>query len=173
MMKASRDFDFMIEIAIKHIDIHDAEIVKNIHSASVKALEGNYYDSLQINAWTSGGVSGMENAIRKSAGGFVARFEGKDTPACGYGLLNADGNSIWQLYVLPSCWGQGVGKKLLESMENVIFKNSHSLELLSNRFSKGFYEKMGYSILYEDKISISGIGIEVFKMKKNRFQGEC
>lgn len=64
---------------------------------------------------------------------------------------------IHKIYVLPDTQGKGVGKRLLQKAIKVAKEKSISNVFLNvNRFNKavGFYEKMGFEILYEENIDI-------------------
>lgn len=50
------------------------------------------------------------------------------------------------IFVLPEYHGKGVGRKIIETLENdVIFLNSKRTEVCASITACGFYEKCGYS----------------------------
>jgi len=64
---------------------------------------------------------------------------------------------IHKIYVLPDTQGKGVGKKLLlKAIEVANEKSISNVFLNVNRYNKavGFYENMGFEILYEENIDI-------------------
>ena len=64
---------------------------------------------------------------------------------------------LHKLYILPSTQGKNVGRTLLEAVEeNCRELGAAKLILNVNRFNKAktFYEKLGYSILAEEKVDI-------------------
>lgn len=137
----------MLSFTILPCHSQHAPAAKQVHTEAVNALEGKYYDRDQIKAWTAGDAAGMEKSIQRSAGGYVAISPENPEIIYGYGLLSPEGNEVWQLYVRPAFWKRGIGKTLLMQLEDKIFMNHEQSILLSNHFSKEFYENMGYAML--------------------------
>jgi GNAT superfamily N-acetyltransferase len=82
--------------------------------------------------------------------GFAAFSPRKENPAV---------YKLHKLYCLPAKHRKGLGKQLLQEVENMILDAGKTiLELNVNRFNpaKGFYEKMGFVIAYEEDIDIGG-----------------
>ncbi|AOW10631.1 GNAT family N-acetyltransferase [Flavobacterium gilvum] len=77
---------------------------------------------------------------------------------------------IHKIYVLPQTQGKGIGKKLIDYVENVAKENdSTELVLNVNRFNKAlfFYQKMGFEIASEIDIELEhGYLMEDFVMIK-------
>jgi diamine N-acetyltransferase len=66
---------------------------------------------------------------------------------------------IHKIYLLPQTQGQGIGKALLDQVQQLALKSGdNSLTLHVNRFNKAvnFYEKMGFEITAEEDIDIGG-----------------
>ena len=64
---------------------------------------------------------------------------------------------LHKLYVLPNNHGKGYGRLLIEEIKQRLIKeNIHTLDLNVNRYNKakGFYEKMGFSVIAEEDIPI-------------------
>lgn len=77
---------------------------------------------------------------------------------------------IHKIYVLTGTQGKGIGKKLIDFVENVA-KESHStvLTLNVNRFNKAlhFYQKLGFEIVSEIDIELDhGYLMEDYVMEK-------
>ncbi|MES2376854.1 MAG: GNAT family N-acetyltransferase [Bacteroidota bacterium] len=76
---------------------------------------------------------------------------------------------LHKIYCLPSTQGKGYGKILLnEVINNVIEAGKSVLELNVNRYNnaKSFYEKMGFSIAYEEDIPIGPYWMNDYVMRK-------
>lgn len=76
---------------------------------------------------------------------------------------------LHKIYCLPSTQGKGYGKTLLnEVIEKVIEAGKKVLELNVNRYNnaKSFYEKMGFSIAYEEDIPIGPYWMNDYVMRK-------
>lgn len=77
---------------------------------------------------------------------------------------------IHKIYILPETQGKGIGKRLIDFVENVAGENhSTSLSLNVNRFNKAlsFYQKMGFEITTEVNIELDhGYLMEDYVMEK-------
>ena len=99
--------------------------------------------------WEAPAPDQIAVALRNSAATFTA-FDG-DRPV-GMVRLLGDGAMSWYIKdfaVLPDCQGRGVGRALMEAMENCILDRIEdgwavSLELISSKGREAFYEKFGF-----------------------------
>lgn len=77
---------------------------------------------------------------------------------------------IHKIYLLPETQGKGIGKKVIEEIQKLAFKNnSKALFLNVNRFNTalGFYKKIGFEIKEEVNIEIgNGYLMEDYVMEK-------
>jgi N-acetylglutamate synthase-like GNAT family acetyltransferase len=76
---------------------------------------------------------------------------------------------LHKIYCLPSTQGKGYGKILLnEVIGKVKEAGKNVLELNVNRYNnaKSFYEKMGFSIVYEEDIAIGPYWMNDYVMRK-------
>ena len=76
---------------------------------------------------------------------------------------------LHKLYVLPEVQESGWGRKLLQEVERRAMEaGKHTLELNVNRHNKakGFYEKMGFSVAYEEDIPIGDFWMNDYVMRK-------
>lgn len=86
----------------------------------------------------------------------------------------AEDSSVYKLhklYCLPSEQGKGFGRQLIDAVEQAVLASGHrTLELNVNRYNKArsFYEKLGFSVIYEENIQI-GEGYEMndYVMRKD------
>ncbi|MBC7400727.1 MAG: GNAT family N-acetyltransferase [Mucilaginibacter sp.] len=75
---------------------------------------------------------------------------------------------LHKIYCLPSTQGKGYGKILLnEVIGKVVEAEKSVLELNVNRYNnaKNFYEKMGFSIAYEEDIAIGPYWMNDYVMR--------
>lgn len=82
---------------------------------------------------------------------------------------NADIYKLHKIYCLPSTQGKGYGKILInEVAQKTINAGKNVLELNVNRYNnaKTFYEKMGFSIAYEEDIAIGPYWMNDYVMRK-------
>ena len=77
---------------------------------------------------------------------------------------------IHKIYVLPETQGRGIGKMLMDHVEDLAKQNhSEALSLNVNRYNNAqrFYKKIGFEITAEEDIDIGrGYLMEDFVMKK-------
>jgi GNAT superfamily N-acetyltransferase len=77
---------------------------------------------------------------------------------------------IHKIYILPQTQGKGIGKLLIDAIENLAKENhSTALSLNVNRFNKAltFYQKIGFEIIAQEDIELDhGYLMEDFVMEK-------
>ncbi len=82
---------------------------------------------------------------------------------------DADIYKLHKLYCLPETQGKGYGKTLINEVANkTIEAGKTTLDLNVNRYNKAknFYEKMGFSIAYEEDIAIGPYWMNDYVMRK-------
>jgi len=82
---------------------------------------------------------------------------------------NLEVYKLHKLYCLVSTKGKGFGKALSQEVERRVMAAGKSIvELNVNRFNpaKGFYERMGYEVVYEEDIPIGEYWMNDFVMRK-------
>ena len=76
---------------------------------------------------------------------------------------------LHKLYCLPQTQGKGYGKILItEVADKTIAAGKHTLDLNVNRYNKAksFYEKMGFTVAYEEDIAIGKYWMNDYVMRK-------
>ena len=76
---------------------------------------------------------------------------------------------LHKLYCLPVTQGKGYGKILIEEVSRrTIADGKHTLDLNVNRHNKakGFYEKMGFAVVYEEDIPIGPYWMNDYVMRR-------
>ena len=76
---------------------------------------------------------------------------------------------LHKLYCLPSTQGKGYGRVLIDEVAKRVLDNGkHTLDLNVNRYNKAktFYEKMGFSVVYEEDIPIGPYWMNDYVMRK-------
>ncbi|MGH2666825.1 GNAT family N-acetyltransferase [Flavobacterium sp.] len=114
-----------------------------------------------------------EQMLEKNQVFMLIEDDGKYLGFCAYELNinNSTKTKLHKIYVLPETQGKGVGKLLLEEVENAGRKagNTH-LFLNVNRFNNAleFYKYKGFAIVDEVNIEIgNGYLMEDYVMEKN------
>ncbi len=78
-------------------------------------------------------------------------------------------HKLHKLYCLPARQGQGNGRQLLAAVEKRTLEEGNKLlDLNVNKFNpaRSFYEKMGFSVIYEEDIPIGPYWMNDFVMRK-------
>jgi ribosomal protein S18 acetylase RimI-like enzyme len=104
----------------------------------------------------------------------VAYDDQKPVAFASYSQKSADDDRTYRLhkiYILPNQQGKGIGKKLLEYIvADIQGDGATVLELNVNRYNpaKTFYEKLGFSVSWEEDIDIgNGFYMNDYVMTKN------
>ena len=82
---------------------------------------------------------------------------------------NADVYKLHKLYCLPSTQGKGYGKALINKVcADVLAAGKNILELNVNRYNsaKHFYEKQGFTVVYQEDIAIGPYWMNDYVMRK-------
>lgn len=82
---------------------------------------------------------------------------------------DADIYKLHKLYCLPATQGKGYGKILINAVADKTKEaGKHTLDLNVNRYNKAkdFYERMGFTIAYEEDIAIGPYWMNDYVMRK-------
>jgi diamine N-acetyltransferase len=88
---------------------------------------------------------------------YIAEDNGVAVGFCDFGHIKGHTYKLHKLYVLPAAQETGAGKAMLNfTIETVKKKGAETLILNVNRHNKAksFYEKMGFTIAWEEDIDI-------------------
>jgi GNAT superfamily N-acetyltransferase len=101
----------------------------------------------------------------------ILEEEGKPVAFASYSPREEDPEiyKLHKLYCLPETQGKGYGKILInEVAQKTLEAGKHTLDLNVNRYNKAknFYEKMGFSVAYEEDIPIGPYWMNDYVMRK-------
>lgn len=101
----------------------------------------------------------------------ILEEDGKPVAFAGYSPREEDPEiyKLHKLYCLPETQGKGYGKILInEVAQKTLEAGKHTLDLNVNRYNKAknFYEKMGFSVAYEEDIPIGPYWMNDYVMRK-------
>jgi [ribosomal protein S18]-alanine N-acetyltransferase len=152
----------------------------NVIVRPAHAREGELLGMIGFNAWEQGIIStaggpGVDHERVKAhfvefcVTGYgtilVAELDGRPV---GWGAREHRDNNVTDLWVLPKAQGLGVGRVLLEALENDIAKAGYSTaELETAAVNAGgirFYERGGYALVWRQVKFSRGLGTEVEKV---------
>ena len=113
------------------------------------------YDSLQIDVKTIREEvfmqeQGFENEFDDldAISTFVVIYDGDKAMGTGRCYKKGDTFIIGRVAVRKMYRGQGIGRQILEVLENVICsKGGHCIELSAQQRVQGFYESLGYTVV--------------------------
>lgn len=98
----------------------------------------------------------------------------KDDVVCGFASYSHDTKGgdykLQKIYVSPEGQGTGAGRFLLSELETLLrAEGGREMRLNVNRYNpaKTFYERMGYSVLYEEDIPIGSYWMNDYVMGKS------
>ena len=101
----------------------------------------------------------------------ILEEEGKPVAFASYSPREEDPEiyKLHKLYCLPETQGKGYGKILINAVaQKTLDAGKHILDLNVNRYNKAkfFYEKMGFSVAYEEDIPIGPYWMNDYVMRK-------
>jgi GNAT superfamily N-acetyltransferase len=159
---------------IREATIHDAAIIRQLAEQVWWPTYSPILEKEQIE-FMLGEIYSREKLttqIEQGTQTFLLLSEGETPVAFAAYSSREDDPEIYKLhkiYCLPSTQGKGYGKILLnEVIGKVKEAGKRVLELNVNRYNnaKSFYEKMGFSVVYEEDIAIGPYWMNDYVMRK-------
>ena len=160
--------------SIRQATISDAEIIRSIAEETWQVaylpILGTEQISYMLNDIYS--IEKLTHQIKNNIQTFLLLIEdGQPVAFAAYSprAENADIYKLHKLYCLPVTQGKGYGKILMGVVIDAVLKaGKHTLELNVNRYNKAktFYEKMGFTVIYEEDIPIGPYFMNDYVMRK-------
>ena len=145
----------MQKITIRKFEIKDAEAVSALIAKTMRTTNVKDYTAEVIENTISRLTP--ENIIQRAGWmHFYVVCEGDTIIGCGaigsyWGKL--DESSLFNIFVLPEYQGKGVGRKIVETLEqDEFFLRAKRIEIPSSITASEFYRKLGYN--YKNGIKI-------------------
>ena len=135
------------DMLIRRFREDDAEKVSAMIIHTLKTSNSKDYSAEAVNAWEKkmqpAGVS-----ERASWTHFYVAEEGDTIIGCGaigpYWGSETE-SSLFTIFVLPECQGKGIGRKIIETLEqDEYFFRAKRVEVPASITGVGFYRKLGY-----------------------------
>ncbi|MGK9053194.1 GNAT family N-acetyltransferase [Neorhizobium sp. CSC1952] len=130
----------------------DVGQVRTLLADTFHATYDPFYGALQvqrmIDGWNS--PAAIRARILKRGGEFLVADDGKDIGGMGYAAMYpkmAKTAMLHQLYVKPSCQGEGIGRDIFAELETC-FPDAEIMRVevaLQNVRALSFYERLGFS----------------------------
>ena len=154
--------------------VNDVESIRQIANKTWWVTYGPILETEQISFMLNEIYSAdkIYNQIENNLQTYLLLLEdGEPVAFAGYSPReeNAGIYKLHKLYCLPATQGKGYGKILInEVAQKTIEAGKNILELNVNRFNnaKSFYEKMGFTVVYEEDIAIGTYWMNDYVMRK-------
>lgn len=141
----------------------EGRALRELHSASIKALCSEHYTPEQITIWTNDTDEGYEAIISKSPLCLVCEV---GDGIAGYVALKKN-LEIFHLYVRPERVKRGVGRSLLEAAEQfIIAQGKKQAVVMSSLTAARFYQRCGYTAKGASEVRFAEVPFIVEKMEK-------
>jgi GNAT superfamily N-acetyltransferase len=147
---------------IRKADRTDLQECSQLICHVICETEGEYYSPEIINAWQEyNSPSNLENEADNTE--FIVFEEAGRIQ--GVGAI--EGAHIKKVYVLSVYRGKGVGRLLMENLEQIAKSNGfEGFELYSTMNALGFYKRLGYQETGPITIEKDGISVTFTRMTK-------
>lgn len=144
---------------IRPARLADALDIAALHHVAVHRLAAGFYDADVLSRWSPPvTVSRAERIYREAqaAGGLTLVAEA-DGEIAGFGIVRPADGEISACYVAPEQARKGIGRKLVDAMEQVARSSgARALRVRAGRNARSFYAALGYRVggrgehLFED-----------------------
>jgi N-acetylglutamate synthase-like GNAT family acetyltransferase len=150
---------------IRNAKNDDCFKIYDLHINSIKHYCSEFYSEEAIAAWLK--LKSPEEYKNHSSNRIIIVAE-KNDEIVGFGLINLNKKSIDSLYLKPYMAGKGIGKLLLQKLEEIAQQNQiEMLKLASTLNAVEFYHRMGYQGEVKSIFKLSsGINLDCVEMTK-------
>lgn len=145
---------------IRKFKENDINEVYNLFIETIKSVNSRQYNETQINKWigTNNNYDKLLNKLNKS----ISYVAVKDNIIIGFANLNK--NELDHLYVKKEYLKIGVGRNLLNILEN------SCLDMITTYASitaKSFFISNGFKVIIENDVLIEGVVLKNYFMRKD------
>ncbi|WP_281239511.1 GNAT family N-acetyltransferase [Flavobacterium praedii] len=162
-------------ITIVKATANDYPTIQNIAHQTWPVAYGEILSKVQLDYMLDAfyNEEALKDSVANKGHHFILAKEGEET--LGFASYEHHYNQkqqtkIHKIYILPQTQGKGIGKSLIDFVENIAKENdSIALSLNVNRFNKAldFYKKIGFKIVDEVDIKLEhGYLMEDYVMEK-------
>lgn len=154
----------MNKIIIRSFNQNDIINVINLFNETVHAINSRDYSQEQLDIWAphNPNIELWISKLKKN-NTFVAQFGNK---IIGFADISQDG-LLDHLYVHKDWQGKGVGKLLVQAIENKARElNLKTIVTDASITAKSFFEKMGFMIIKEQEVTLKGVKFINYLMEK-------
>ncbi len=150
-----------MDISIRLAKITEKEKIIDLQTESLRTLSSKYYKTPQIESL----VRGQALLRFKEEIVCVATY---DETIVGFSSIHVDNPEIYSLFVAPKFTRQGIGTRLLQTLEKIAIHKKHKfIYVTSSLTAKNFYTNRGYQKIRESGFYSEGkIWVNTVLMKK-------
>ena len=142
----------------------DLAEMKQLFTDTITHICKKDYDDIQIEAWKLGAGNEIRwQKVIETQYVLIAEYNGKIT-----GFISLDqGNYIDFLFVHKDYQNQGIAFQLYQLIEHEAIRQEKAfLTADVSRTAKPFFERVGFSIVWEQSIPVRGVELTNYKMEK-------
>jgi putative acetyltransferase len=141
----------------------DAEAVTGVIERSIRVSAAGFYPADAVEAWATGRTVEAVRAMIEATDGFVATVGDAVV-----GWANLHGDEIDQLYVDPDAGGQGVARRLYETVEALARDNGLiQLRAVASLPAEPAFRRFGFRELARHDRAFGGQTFTVVRTTKN------
>ena len=153
----------MSEPAVRRALPADAEAVTGLIERAIRISTAGAYPADAVEAWATGRTAEAVRAMIEVTDGFVATL-GEAV----VGWANLDGDEVDQLYVDPDAGGQGVARRLYETIEALARANRlDQLTSVASLRAEPAFHHFGFREVDTDQVAFNGRTFTVVRMAKH------
>ncbi|MDA8044775.1 MAG: GNAT family N-acetyltransferase [Actinomycetota bacterium] len=153
----------MSEPAVRRALPGDAEAVTGLIERAIRISTAGAYPADAVEAWATGRTAEAVRAMIEVTDGFVATL-GEAV----VGWANLDGDEVDQLYVDPDAGGQGVARRLYETIEALARANRlDQLTSVASLRAEPAFHHFGFREVDTDQVAFNGRTFTVVRMAKH------
>jgi len=150
----------------------DAEVVTGLIERAIRISTAGAYPADAVEAWATGRTVEAVRAMIGVTDGFVATVGDAVV-----GWANLDGDEVDQLYVDPDAGGQGVARRLYETIEALARANGlDQLTAVASLRAEPAFHRFGFREVDTDQVAFNGYTFTVVRMAKHLgrpFRARC
>ena len=144
----------------------DGEAIWHVHTQAIREIAKSHYTQAQVEAWAGRLTPQSYRKSIESRDLFVA--EDTEGSIMGFGQLNQQIGEVEAVYVHPAYRRRGVGRQLLQTLEEVGRQiGLTALHLDSSLNAVAFYEYAGFTAEWQGT-HILGNGVELSCMRMTK-----
>lgn len=147
---------------VRRAAVEDAHAVHAVRQRAIRESAAGLYDRDALEAWASGGSEAELRRKIETTAAFVAVIDGEVI-----GWANLDGAEVDQLYIDPDHGGNGVARRLSETIEHLArAQDAPRLTAVASLRAMPVFRRFGFTEVRQDERTYDGYAYRVADMVK-------